>query len=340
MMNLSSGGNAVKFKSLALSLVLVASLAFGQAHAAEVTLRLGHQAPTSHPINLAAERFAELVAEKTNGEVKIDVFPGGQLGGMQALWTAVNTGTLDIAASISPSLIMDYVPEVSVFDAPYVFEDAEHFRNVWMGPIGRGLAEEILEVGSLRLLYMQAFGKRHLTANQPIHEPEDLAGIKLRAVTAPMFMDTIESMGATPTPVDFNETYQALQSGIIDGQENPVGIIDAMRFHEVQSHLMLTGHMLSVVTTLINEDVYRTLSPEHQQALIEAGWEAGPYGDEQAELLEIEASQRLMDAGMTFIGSEDGLDAEAFRSRVREAMVPKLNAQWRDGFLAEVEAAR
>ncbi len=325
-------------RKLAFAAIAASLLAAAQPATAQVTLRFGHQNAPAHSIHLGALKFAELVDKKTNGSVKVQVFPSAQLGGLNDLWTGVKIGSIDISGSLPATVAQDLVPSLSVYDAPYIFTGIPHFEKVWRGPIGQEINEELVKKAGVRILYMQTFGVRHLTANKAIKRPEDLAGMKIRSVTLPVFMATVEGMGGTPTPLDFAEVYQGLRSGVVDGQENPVASIFTARFQEVQSHLMLTGHIFGNVTALINESTFKRLKPDQQKALIEAGIEAGTYADEQSALQEKDYMDKLKAAGMTIIGPEQGLDVAAFRTRVRNAVIPKLAEKWPPGLADRVAA--
>jgi tripartite ATP-independent transporter DctP family solute receptor len=305
---------------------------------AATTLRLGHQnAPTSS-LHLSAMKFAELVDERTGGEVTVEVFPSGQLGGLNDLWTGVKIGTVDIAATLPATVAVDLVPSVAIFDSPYMFTSVAHFERVWTGDIGEEITDELAQKAGVRLLSMETFGSRQLTAKRAILKPEDLAGMKIRSVTLPTFIATIEALGATPTPMDYAEVYQGLLSGVIDGQENPPSSIFTARFQEVQSHLMMTSHMLGINTTMMNEGVFQRLSPEHQQIVVEAAREAGLYGNQVAGQQQEELLVKLAEGGMTIIDTEQGLDLEAFRTRVREQALPKISANWPEGLIGRVQA--
>ena len=318
--------------------VLIAGLALALPAQAQTVLRFGHQNGPDHSLHISALKFAELVSERTDGAIKIEVYPSAQLGGLNDLWAGVKIGTVDIAGSLPATVAVDLVPGVSIFDAPYMFSGVEHFEKVWTGDIGAELTAELAEKAGVRLLSMETFGSRHLTANKQINSPADLVGMKIRAVTLPTFIATIEAMGGTPTPMDFSEVYQGLLSGVIDGQENPPASIYTARFHEVQSHLMRTGHIFGVVTAMMNEGAFQRLSPEHQQVLIEAGREAGIYGNTVAVAQEQEMLAKLEAEGMTIIGTEEGLDLEAFRNQVREQALPKVSANWPEGLYDRVQA--
>jgi tripartite ATP-independent transporter DctP family solute receptor len=322
-----------------LAAIVVASLGLPAGVGAAVTLRLGHQNNPGHPIHEAAVHFAEQVAKKTNGEVQIKVFPSAQIGRMSELWTGVKIGTIEMAGSLVPALGADLVPGLTIFDAPYTFRDVEHFHKVSRGPIGQELTKQLTEKAGVRILYYQYFGTRHLTTStKPIRKPEDLKGMKIRAVTIPILMATVEGMGATPTPIDFAEVYQSLRSGLVDGQENPVTSIYSMKFQDVQKYLMLTGHVFGIICTMVNEKVYQSLSPQARRAIEEAAVEAANLGDSLTVKQEGELVGELRKAGMTVIGPEQGLDVEAFRKRVQGQVFPKFEAKWTKARMDQVQS--
>lgn len=303
------------------------------------TLKMGVQNNPGHPITVAAEHFAEQVKKKTNGEVDIKVYPSSQLGRMNELWTGVKIGSIEIVGSVVPATGADLVPGLSIYDAPYTFLSVEHFRKVSRGPIGQELGRELVEKAGVRILYYQYFGTRHLTtSNKPIRKPDDLKGMKIRAVTIPILMATVEGMGATPTPIEFAEVYQALRSGIVDGQENPTTSIYSAKFQDVQKYLMMTGHVFGIICTMVNERVFQSLSPKARQALEEAAMEAADLGDSLTVKQETELLGDLKKAGMTVIGPEQGLDVEAFRTKVQGFVFPKFESKWGKARMDQVQS--
>ncbi len=320
-------------------LLSVMVLAFPGPAPGGVTLKLAHNNNPGHPTHEAAVRFAELVQARTNGEVQIRVFPSSQLGRMNEMWTGVKIGTIEIAGGTPLGTIADLLPELSLFDAPYMFRDLEHLRKVSRGAIGQGLGKRLVERAGVRVLYYQYFGVRHLTTrNTPVRRPDDLRGLKIRAVPTPILMATVEGMGARPTPMDFAELYESLRSGVVDGQDNPVASIHSAKFHEVQRYLILTGHIHAVSATVVNERVYQSLSPVARAAIEQAAIDAADHGDELALRLESELLALLKKGGMTVIGAEQGLDLAAFRMLVREHVYPQFEAKWTKSLMEQVQA--
>lgn len=306
---------------------------------AGVSLKFAHNNNPGHPIHEAAVRFAEVVSRRSNGEVQVAIFPSSQLGRMNETWTGVKLGAIEIGGGTPLGTLADLVPELSLYDAPYMFRGLDHFRKVSEGPIGQDLGRKLVEKAGVRILYLQYFGLRQLTTtNTPVRKPDDLRGLKIRAVPTPILMATLEGLGARPTPMDFAEVYQSLRSGIVDGQDNAVATIHTSKYYEVQKYLILTGHVHAFAAAVINEKVYQALSPAGRAAVDQAAVEAPAHGNALALRQEAELLGELRKAGMTVIGPEQGLDLDAFRARVRGHVYPKFEAQWTRSLLEQVQA--
>lgn len=248
-------------------------------------------------------------------DLEVTVFPGGQLGNEAELLEQLVAGELELAIA-GPSFLGMWHPPLGVFDAAYVFRDLDHMLEVAKGPIMAPHWETLRQKYGVRVLDTWAYGSRHLTANRPIRRPDDLKDFRLRLPGARIWQASGEALGARPLPVPFGEVYLALQQGIADGQENPIPVIQAMGFHEVQSHLCLTGHIQSSIQILINERVWQRLSEPEQQGLTASIRSLGDevYRDSLAEELTLR-EQWTTDRTMTIV---DDVDREAFRARCRE----------------------
>ena len=307
-------------------------------HAATV-LKFAHNNNPGHPNHEAAVRFAEGVSSRTSGEVQVRIFPSAQLGRMNEAWTGVKIGAIEIGGGTPLGTLADLVPEFSLFDAPYMFRDLAHFRRVSRGAIGQTLARRLVEQAGVRVLYYSYFGVRHLTTrNTPVRTPDDVRGLKIRAVPTPILMATVEGLGGRPTPLDFAEVYQSLRSGVVDAQDNTVPSIHSMKFYEVQRYLILTGHTHAIAAAVVNERVYQALSPSARAAIEQSAIEATTHGDEVALRQEAQLLGELAKAGMTVIGPEQGLDLEAFRARARAHVYPRFEARWTRSLLEQVQA--
>lgn len=259
---------------------------------ASQTLKLAHSGSETHQYHIAAEKFKELVEEKTDGEVTIEIHPNSTLGSEADAIEQVMGGTIEMTTVSADSSFANTVPEANVFGIPYLFEDRDHVYSVLDGEIGQELLDLAGEHNMKGLGYWEV-GFRHLTNNQrEINTPEDAQGLKVRVQPAPVWEAHMRAIGASPTPVDFNELYSALDQGVVDGQENPLPTIDSMKFYEVQNYVSLTAHTYSPAVVIMNNDIWEGLSEEQQTAINEATAEAGEYqrqflADREDEILDL-----------------------------------------------------
>ncbi len=271
--------------------ILFLSGMVGVSHSAPITLKLAHVVSTSAPYHIGAQELARLVDLKTKGGLKIEIYPGGQLGkGERECIEGLQIGTIDLVVT-STGPVGGFVPQMLVVDLPFLFRDNAHVDKVLDGPIGEDLLKALSKAGIKGIAFWEN-GFRNLTNNKrPVNKPEDVKGLKLRTMENEVHMDAFRTLGADPTPMTWGEVYTALQQGVIDGQENPINIIRTHKIYEVNKHLALTGHVYSPALLLMNEKKFNSLSPEFQKALIEAGREAAKYErkfirDNEARMLE------------------------------------------------------
>lgn len=299
--------------------------------AQEVTLRYGHMHTPNSIAGMQAEWLAEAIEEKTGGDVAVEIYPNSQLGRLQELAEAVSTGSIALSHNTAGAIGSLYAP-FAAFDTPYLYRDVDHLMKVMDvdSPVMSTLNEELADASGVRLLYAFYFGTRHLTANQEIHTPDDLAGVKIRSIPFPIYMATVEGMGAIPVPVDWSEVPTALATGVVEGQENPVNVVVSAKLNEVQSHMMLTGHISAAQVIVINDETWQSLSPENQAAIAEAALEVRERATQA--MLEAEASDlaQLAEAGMQIIGPDEGLDVDAFRTRVQARITEEFDSQYGD----------
>lgn len=241
-----------------------------------LTIRVGHVLAPDHPYSDGLKKFSELVYEKTDGKVFVDYFHSSQLGNERDMIEGLQLGTLEMAL-VSTAPLSSFTKEFLVFDLPFIFKDAENARNVLDGPIGDELFE-VLDSQYIKGLAYWENGFRSVTNNRgPIETPEDMKGLKVRTMENPVHMASFNALGASPSPMAFGELFTALQQKTIDGQENPLPIVDTSKFYEVQDYLSLTEHFYAPAPLLISQKFYDSLTPEVQQALQEAAEEARDY---------------------------------------------------------------
>ncbi|MFY0543898.1 TRAP transporter substrate-binding protein [Brevibacillus sp. H7] len=264
-----------------------------------VKLKLGHIAGENDAWHKGALKFAELVKQKTNGSVEVEVFPSSTLGNDRDLIEGMQMGSVDFA--LVAGVLSNFYEPYSILELPYLFRDKEHLEKVLYGPVGDELKAELLENAKLRGLQFWMRGPRELTANKKVEKLEDLKGIKIRVPEIPASIAAWKAMGATPTPMAFGEVYSSLQTGVIDAQENPRALIDSAKLNEVQKYLMKTDHVFGYVLLTMSDLTYNKLTPEQQKAVEEAAKEATEYENKLVFELEDQLLKKLKDSGMEFV---------------------------------------
>lgn len=287
------------------------------ASAQSVTLRYGHNNEPASVAGAQADWFAEAVGKHSGGDLAVQVFPSSQLGKLQELAEAVSLGTIAFSHNTAGGIGSLYEP-FGALDTPYLYRDVDHLMKVMdvNSPVMQELNQGLIEAANVRVIYAHYFGRRNLTCNKAVKSPADLAGMKIRAVPFPIYQAAIEGMGAAPVPVDWSEVPTALATGVVNGQENPVNVILNVKLYEVQSHLMLTGHMSNAEVVVMNEDAWQGLSDAHKEAVTQASAEIRERATKAIQDNEQKETDELRKLGMTVIGPEEGLDIEAFRASV------------------------
>ncbi len=318
----------------ALGILGAATLATGlsglpEAASAKTTLRYGHNNEPASVAGAQADWFAEALAETSDGDIEVQVFPAGQLGKLQEMAEAVSLGTIAFSHNTAGALGSLYGP-FGALDTPYLYRSVEHLMNVTdvNSPVMQKLNEGLIENAGVRVIYAHYFGARNLTANEEILSPADLAGVKIRAVPFPMYTTAVAGMGAVAVPVDGSEVPTALATGVVQGQENPVNVVLNVKLNEIQDYLMLTQHMTNAEMVVMNESVWQGLSETQQAAIMEAAEMTRQKAT--AAILDNEASetQQLRDLGMTVIGPEEGLKVDEFRASVSELVNERFGEEY------------
>jgi TRAP-type transport system periplasmic protein len=251
---------------------------FSAINAGAEQLKLACTAPTTDPWYLALVKFAELVKTKTNGALEIAVFPSGQLGNDPQILQGVRMGSIDIGMTGNP-FYTTFEPFLNVLDLPYLFRDSSHAYRVLDGEIGKEMLSHLEKHGMKGLGFLD-LGFRNMTnSKRPVKEPEDVKGLKIRVTPNPAHVAAWKLLGALPTPMPFTEVYMALKNGTVDAQENPINLIHANKFFEVQKYLSLTRHAYTVAEVSINLKKFQSFSAPHQKVMVEALQEAvAQYG--------------------------------------------------------------
>jgi TRAP-type transport system periplasmic protein len=287
-------------RSLIKTLVAVAALAaFGSAGAqvAERTFKLGLQNPKGHPLEQGAAKFAEIVAAKSGGKIKVNVFAGGSLGGDAQTVSALQGGTVEITV-LNSGILASQVKDFEVFDFPFMFASAKEADAVVDGPFGQKMHARLTDKGIVGLAYWE-LGFRNITnSRKPINTVEDIAGLKLRVIPNAINVDWVKAVGANPTPMAFPEVYAGLESKAIDGQENPFSVILANKFFEVQKHLAVTNHQYNPQSFIFSKRVWDGLSADEKKIVQDAAVEAGRFQRQVNRELAAGQLDQLKKAGM------------------------------------------
>ncbi|WP_281974326.1 TRAP transporter substrate-binding protein [Halobacillus litoralis] len=283
-----------------------------------VTWKLGHLSNEDHQWNKTAEKFAELVDEKTDGKLQIEIYPNEQLGSETEVLNGIEAGTVDM--TISGETMQNWAPEAALMAAPYAFKGEDHLKSVVEGDIGADIESSIKENVGVTPLYYHMRAPRNLTSNQPIETPADLEGFKMRVPNVPLFMDTWEAAGARPQVMDFSEVFTGLQQGVIDGQENPVDLIQSAGFSEVQDYVNKTEHVYSWIYVVVGNEQFESLDEETQKAVQEAAAEAQSFGMDLYKSETEKITQELKDAGMEFVEVDQDAFSEAMKPAVEKSL--------------------
>ena len=281
-----------------------AAMALSTAALAQQEIVIGHSlSPTSH-YGVGAQAFIDTLTELSGGEWTGTQAPAGQLGGERDMIEGLQIGSLDVVIT-STGPLGNFVPEVYALDLPFLFRDYDHARKTLDGEIGQELLDKIGENQLVGLAWSEN-GFRHVTnAQRPVRTPEDLQGLKLRTMENRVHMAAFEGMGAAPTPMAFPELFTALQQGVVDGQENPVTVITASKFWEVQDYVSLTGHVYSPAVVLASPILFDGLSEEERGWFMEAAKASAEATRAEVNRLEEAGVALLRENGMQVITDID-----------------------------------
>jgi tripartite ATP-independent transporter DctP family solute receptor len=292
----------MKLNRLAAGLVL--GLGMACAAFAQTAMKISISTAQNSHQGVAIDAFAKEVAARTNGRYKIETFYNGSLGGERESIEAVQLGTQELAFS-STGPVPNFVPEAKILDVPFLFRDKAHARAVLDGPIGQELLTKFDAKGFKALAWAEN-GFRHMTnSKRDVKAPEDLKGLKMRTMENPVHIAAYKGLGIITTPMAFPEVFTALQQGTVDGQENPLSVIMAAKFSQVQKHLSLTGHVYSPCIFLMNKAAFDKLSAADKTAFLEAAKVAAKANRDRVDQDDANGVKELRAQGMTVIENVD-----------------------------------
>ncbi|TVM04978.1 MAG: DctP family TRAP transporter solute-binding subunit [Halomonas sp.] len=301
------------------TLALSVSLAIvGSANAADfddmepVTLRLAHVVNEQDGFHIAALKFEELVEERTEGKVDVEIYPNASLGDERTLLEGMQIGTVDMGV-ITNGPVANFVEEMAVFELPFLFPSNEAAYAVLDGPIGQELLDKLSEVNLKGLAYAER-GFRNLTnSERAVNSPADLDGLRIRVMENPVYTDTFRELGANAIPMAWTEALTAMQQGTIDGQENPVNVIHSFELNETQAHMTLSRHTYAPAIFVMGMPVWSQLPEAAQSVIEEAAQEAAEHERQMNAEMEADQLAALREAGMQI---NDSPDLGAFQDAV------------------------
>jgi tripartite ATP-independent transporter DctP family solute receptor len=304
-------------------------------HGAETrTLKLAFQSAKEHPIGMGAQKFADLVSQKTAGHITVQLFPNGTLGGDVQTISALQGGIVDMTV-LSSGILAQQAKEFVIFDLPFLFSDGREADAVVDGPIGKRLADKLVDRGLIGLGYWE-LGFRNLTnSRRPVAKLEDFSGLKVRVIQSPIYVELFNTLGSNSVPMPFPEVYPALEQKVVDGQENPLISVELSKFYEVQQYLSITRHIYSALSILISKKTWDKLSKEEQKAIQDAATESQVYQRQVARGEDEKALTRLQKT------MKVNTVAPAELARIREKIKPvfdKFAKDAGDPLLSELNA--
>ncbi len=284
-------------------------------------IKLGHGLGVSHPVHGAMLFLAEKVAEKSNGELTIKVYPNQQLGTERELVELLQIGSIGMT-KVSSAVLEGFAPTMAVFGMPYLFRDDEHQRKVLEGPIGKKLLLDAEEFWLRGLCYYDAGKRSFYTKNKPVEKPSDLRGMKIRVMESNTATNMVKSFGSSPTPVSYGELYSALQQGIVDGAENNPPSLFTSKHYEVCGYYSINEHTALPDVMIVSTKVWESLSGQEKEWLQSAADESAAYEFEIWAKATEESLQAMEAAGVTITYP----DKESFRESV-ESLYTQLRTE-------------
>lgn len=341
------------FKPAALATVAIMALLFTggmcrQALAkADFVIKMGHCDThigiVESPYFAYTETFKSIVEGRTDGSIEVQIFPNSQLGDLRSQMEQTARGTMQIIAGMTVDLLASYDPNIQVLAIPYTFQNTEVGRIVLNGEFGSEISDLIAKKSNLRVISWLPTAFRNFSNSvRPIHTPADMKGLKMRTMQAPIHMAMVKALGANPTPIPWEELYSALQTGVVDGQENPPYAVVMAKLYEVQKYYTLDNHLLNVAVVVINDKFFRGLSPADQQIIRYAARQA-----EMALLGVVTAKENLdlkaISKGGVSIYNPTPAEFTQFRQKVQQPVLDtlkgKIDQVWIDKFFKAIEKA-
>ena len=289
----------MKLRHLFLGLAACAALA--TAHAEEpIIIKFSHVVATDTPKGKAADYFAKLAEERTKGRVKVEVYPNSTLYKDKEEVEALQLGAVQMLAPSLAKFGPLGVKEFEVFDLPYIFDDYDQLHKVTEGPVGQALLKKLESKGVLGLAYWDN-GLKVMSANKPLRETRDFRGLKMRIQSSKVLDAQMRALGANPQTMAFSEVYQALQTGVVDGTENPPSNLYTQKMFEVQKYVTLSDHGYLGYAVIVNKDFWEGLPPDVRTTLEGAMKDATKFANDIALKENQDAMAKVKESGKSEI---------------------------------------
>jgi TRAP-type transport system periplasmic protein len=286
------------------TLLMLASLSMVSATSVAAELRdrnikVGIGLSADHPQGQSVNKFAELVGQKSGGKIKVKLFAGGALGNDVTMISALQGGTQEMVVPDTSTLVgIGGLKDFGVLNLPFLFNNGKEADAVLDGPFGQKLLAKLPEKGLIGLGLWENGFRQVTNSRRPINKAEDFAGLKIRVIQNPLFIETFSALGANGLPMPFPEVYTALETKTVDGQENPLATILASKFHEVQKNTVLSNHIYSVWALLMSKKFWDRLTPDEQKIIMEAANETKDYERKLIRAYDAKALEELKAKGM------------------------------------------
>ena len=326
--------------SIFLACALAVGLSVTTAQAAPVVFKYAHVEQTGDPQHRFASRMADLVKQRTDGRIIVEVYPASQLGAPAAMMDGIKSGSITMGNHVHATLAR-YHADVAVFNLPYIYTDMDQGLRASRpktSALVRDMNVELIKKGNMRVLTTFTRGWRNLSTNFPVYKVDDLKGRKIRGIPLKMWMSMLKGMGAIPVPVDIGEVSTALLTGLIEGQENPLQQQWQAKYYEVQKYLIFTEHILDLLPCFINEKAFQSLPSKDRDIFVSCVEESAEAETPLAKKAEVELKGKFKEKGMTLIEEKDGLDKKGIREAV-QAQVRKDFPEWAD-YIKKIQAVK
>ena len=320
-------------KFLMLAVAAAGLLGWGApaADAKPVTIKVAYENNPGEPIDKAMHYWKDLLAERSKGEITLDLYPSSQLGSKKDVTEQAMMG-LNIITLSDVGFLVDFDPDLGILFGPYLTDDPQKLFKIYESDWFKKKDAELRKKGIHIVMSNYLYGVRQILAKKPINTPEDMKGMKIRVPNNVMQIKAIEAMGATPTPMPLGEVYPALTQGLIDGVENPISVLYGQKLHEQAKYLSMVGYITNTSLWLGGEAFFETLPPEQVKMIHETAFETGLYSQKIVTELDNQMIGKMKEAGVTVIYP----DIKPFKEKAKAVYTqfPK----WTPGLYEKIQA--